>query len=360
MKKFVGIITAVVMAFTVFVIPFTGEAAYAGEGDDLTVAFTGTDSVEYTGEALTPEFDVTCDGATLTADDFDASWENNTLPGTAKVTVAGKGTYAGKNGSAEFEIAPAKIDVTATRGAQVKDVKEWNVSATATSAIEGLTYSYRWENGADTAKAIVKGCNVECTVTVEGRDAADNVVAKGTDSIKTPNFYLKDDYTNKRTLYLDDSGRDYGSNAVMWARVQNQASGTKYLIAIDRNTCDFVVYTGKKGNWKVYKHWACCVGQSAHKTPAGTHKVFARKSCFHGWNEKSHKTKYTCFYATRFYKSVYVHSQIHRYMNKSRIKDARIGVKCSHGCVRLKIANAKWVYQNCKNGTKVIVSDFTN
>ena len=32
-----------------------------------------------------------------------------------------------------------------------------------------------------------------------------------------------------------------------------------------------------------------------------------------------------------------------------------LGSKASHGCVRLSVEDAKWLYQNCPKGTKVIV-----
>ena len=33
----------------------------------------------------------------------------------------------------------------------------------------------------------------------------------------------------------------------------------------------------------------------------------------------------------------------------------KLGTVCSHGCVRLTAGDAKWIYDNCKLGTKVII-----
>lgn len=33
----------------------------------------------------------------------------------------------------------------------------------------------------------------------------------------------------------------------------------------------------------------------------------------------------------------------------------QLGTTCSHGCVRLKAGDAKWIYDNCSLGTKVTV-----
>ncbi|MCR5042489.1 MAG: L,D-transpeptidase, partial [Clostridia bacterium] len=37
------------------------------------------------------------------------------------------------------------------------------------------------------------------------------------------------------------------------------------------------------------------------------------------------------------------------------IWDGRLGMALSEGCVRLDINNAKWIYDNCPIGTKVVV-----
>ena len=35
--------------------------------------------------------------------------------------------------------------------------------------------------------------------------------------------------------------------------------------------------------------------------------------------------------------------------------DGRVGIALSHGCVRLKIENAKWIYDNIPSRTTVVV-----
>ena len=37
------------------------------------------------------------------------------------------------------------------------------------------------------------------------------------------------------------------------------------------------------------------------------------------------------------------------------IQDNRTGIPLSHGCVRLEIQYAKWIYDNIPSGTKVVV-----
>ena len=35
----------------------------------------------------------------------------------------------------------------------------------------------------------------------------------------------------------------------------------------------------------------------------------------------------------------------------------KLGQAASHGCVRLCVADARWIYYNCPIGTKVVISD---
>ncbi|MFQ9071670.1 MAG: L,D-transpeptidase [Faecalibacillus faecis] len=37
------------------------------------------------------------------------------------------------------------------------------------------------------------------------------------------------------------------------------------------------------------------------------------------------------------------------------MQDNRTGIPLSHGCVRLEIQYAKWIYDNIPSGTKVVV-----
>ena len=37
------------------------------------------------------------------------------------------------------------------------------------------------------------------------------------------------------------------------------------------------------------------------------------------------------------------------------VQDGRLGMGISHGCVRLALADAKWIYDTIPSGTKVVV-----
>ena len=59
------------------------------------------------------------------------------------------------------------------------------------------------------------------------------------------------------------------------------------------------------------------------------------------------------YYFTQFYGDYLFHSVLY-YQNSNRVMDGRLGINASHGCVRLAIENAKWIYDTIPRGTKVV------
>lgn len=79
----------------------------------LTIAAVADQT--FTGAAITPAPAVSLDGVTLKAGtDYELSYANNVGIGTATITAAGKGNYAGCAGSATFRIVPVKGDPDVT------------------------------------------------------------------------------------------------------------------------------------------------------------------------------------------------------------------------------------------------------
>lgn len=61
-----------------------------------------------------------------------------------------------------------------------------------------------------------------------------------------------------------------------------------------------------------------------------------------------------CYWYTQFYGDYLFHSVLYSKYN-GRLMDGRVGMQLSHGCVRLSIEKAKWIYDNIPTGTKVVV-----
>lgn len=134
--------------------------------------------------------------------------------------------------------------------------------------------------------------------------------------------------------------------ASMLAKAQSYSSSSKYLILVNRNTCKVGIYTGKKGKWKESKYWNCSPGKPSTPTISGKFKVGAKGHYFDSGVAR-------CYWYTQFKGDYLFHSVLYR--KNGTLYDGRLGMKLSHGCVRLEIGNAKWIYDNVPRGTTVIV-----
>lgn len=145
----------------------------------------------------------------------------------------------------------------------------------------------------------------------------------------------------------------------MDAHANRLSSKTKYLIVVDRTHCRTAVYTGKKKNWKRLFVVSCSTGRAGHRTKTGTFKVGPQKR---GRTWLFGKAKYfsygpgRCWYATRFSGHYMLHSVLYTHASSpKKLRDGRLGRHLSHGCVRLKLNVAKWIYDKIPRGTTVHV-----
>ena len=143
----------------------------------------------------------------------------------------------------------------------------------------------------------------------------------------------------------------YNSSGVtlnkMLAKAQGYSSSTKWLILVDTKSNKVGIYNGSKGKWVEKKYWSCTSGARSTPTPKGTYTVKAKGLAFgHG---------YTCWYYTQFYGDYLFHSVLYNPGSKTKIQDGRLGINASHGCIRLTLTNAKWIYDNIPRGTKVVI-----
>lgn len=130
---------------------------------------------------------------------------------------------------------------------------------------------------------------------------------------------------------------------------KNMSSSTNWLIICDTKTCRVGIFKGSKGNWTMQKYWLAGVGAYGSPTVKGTFTTQSHVYVF--GTEKG----YNCWYATQFYGNYLFHSEVYSIGSKSNITSSGLGTHVSHGCVRLKLSNAKWLYNNVPLGTKVKV-----
>jgi len=103
---------------------------------------------------------------------------------------------------------------------------------------------------------------------------------------------------------------------------------------------------------RVVKTFTCSTGKKGSDTPTGTFTVAERGQSF--YNASVNEGAY---YWTQFYGDYLFHSVP---FNGSREMEpeeaAKLGTPASHGCVRLAVADAKWIYDNIPKGTKVSIA----
>lgn len=138
----------------------------------------------------------------------------------------------------------------------------------------------------------------------------------------------------------------------------NPQSGQDYLIKVNRTQNIVTVYTADdKGQFtKPYKAMVCSVGLN-DETPTGTFKTTDKYT----WRLLSGNVYGQ--YATRITGHILFHSVPYYTQDKGDLESEeynKLGQAASLGCVRLSVEDAKWIYDNCKQGTTVTIYDSTN
>ena len=180
------------------------------------------------------------------------------------------------------------------------------------------------KNGADagTAKVSLRMEAFEIAITVKGGAAPGSTSGAYWESLPIPE-----------------------THRLMNLKVANYSSPTGWLIAIDTSNCLLGVYYGSKGNWTNKYTWLCSPGTWATPTVKGTFSVGSRGYVF--------GSGYSCYYWTQIYGDYLIHSVLY-YPGTNIIMEGTMGVPGSHGCVRLDIQNAKWIYDNIPSGTTIV------
>ena len=148
-----------------------------------------------------------------------------------------------------------------------------------------------------------------------------------------------------------DKGRLLGAEYEMWEEIKDKTSKTKYLVAVSRSLNRTCVYYKNNGKWSLKYYWKCTTGEEGVWTPRGSFLVPKIKTHLNSFGDST----YVVWYATRFKNACYFHSVLYRPGSKTKLVDGRLGQNLSHGCVRLKLENAKWLYDNIDAGTRVVV-----
>ena len=170
--------------------------------------------------------------------------------------------------------------------------------------------------------------------------------------------------TTVQGIKLDSLGRTKMSTMDM--KAQGYSSNTNYLVLCDKTTYTVCIYKGSKGNWtRIKGPWRCTHGGS--RTPAytsdGKEKYITftgrltKRSATWGWGDFEYTSAAFCMNLSsgNFFHSVLFNkgSRSNPY-NLSPV-DGQLGTNWSHGCIRLALPNAEWVWDNIPAGTRAVV-----
>ena len=131
---------------------------------------------------------------------------------------------------------------------------------------------------------------------------------------------------------------------------------SSYYITVNRAKCQVMVYAkSETGKYDIpVKTFVCSVGLPSTPTPTGTFTTPA-KYRWHTLMGPSYGQ-----YCTRIVGGVLFHSVAGSNMTSHNLSAGNynmLGQPASHGCVRLCVRDAKWIYDNCALGTTVTISD---
>ncbi len=126
-----------------------------------------------------------------------------------------------------------------------------------------------------------------------------------------------------------------------------------YTVEVDLTNCIVTVFA-KDGSTALQA--LCTVGKKETPTPAGEFKMGSQRERF------GYFKKYDCYaqYWSQIDGEIFFHSVLyHEPDEDTLIKTTyrNLGRATSHGCVRLTVPDAKWIYENVGVGSKVIIRE---
>ena len=128
----------------------------------------------------------------------------------------------------------------------------------------------------------------------------------------------------------------------------------KIGISLDEQRVYVYQWDGSGYNEQV-KKFKCSTGMEGYATPTGTYQSGGKVTS----GEWYYFSDYNCYakYAYRIVGGILFHSVLYN-ANKQGPTNSSVnalGRKASHGCVRLAVDDAKWIFENCPEGTTGVI-----
>ena len=162
-------------------------------------------------------------------------------------------------------------------------------------------------------------------------------------------LYTDQDFTLDGITYHADKESEVFTGT-MYVKAQGYSSDTDYLIMCNLATQKTAVFEGKQGNWRLLREMIVSTGAPINPTPKGEYKTTIHTLHFNNYGVRA-------WYATGFIGGLYLfHSSPYEIDSEPKVcTDPRLGIPASHGCVRMALEDAKWMYELCPLRTKVVI-----
>ena len=163
----------------------------------------------------------------------------------------------------------------------------------------------------------------------------------------------KDNSNEQNTKFEDKVAETSAlSNQITTANINSLdlKSDSPYLVHVNLKNQNTYVYKGSKNNWKLEKKFTCSTGTKGKETPTGVYTTKSKGDWFY-------EPKYGQggkYWVT--FMDAYMFHSLPFAKDKKTIVDKTLGIPASHGCIRLAIEDAKWIYDNIPIGSKLIIN----
>ena len=160
----------------------------------------------------------------------------------------------------------------------------------------------------------------------------------------------------QRKHRLPESGiADQQTQAALFSPSAMQAEEYVFPYKIIVDISDQRVYIGSwngSAYQKLVKRMRCSTGKDSTPTPTGTYQMDGKAG-----DEWYYFKDFDCYarWATRIVGGILFHSITYNSRKRPTGSTRSLGRKASHGCIRLSVEDAKWIYDNCPAGTTVVI-----
>ncbi len=162
-------------------------------------------------------------------------------------------------------------------------------------------------------------------------------------------------YFQKRSGLKETGAADEATQRLLFSAEAKKSDRPQktYMLKVDTSKQKVYAYRWANGSYStLVRTMTCSTGTASHPTPLGTYQAGGKLGRWYYFS------KYRCWaqYAYRISGPYYFHSVIYSRKDEGSVRMGSVynlGSRASHGCVRLSVADAKWIYDNCPAGTTV-------